>query len=314
MTFLKIQDSMTDDRKVKRLARELNIPYAQAVGTMALLWLSVQRHVPDGVLSDWDAIDIADFAQFDGDADKLCHALLRWGLLDKTSDGTLQVHDWETHCGLKKSAKKREQARIRQQRRREKLKREAVESEASNAPVTRDSRNVTPGEREREERLSSSTSKPRSVLAAAGEEKQATPSAAQVQLLPSATAQVDLPARLDGAGLRLDEALRLACDLGVKPNLGNKQRAKLVTLCSTTTVTRDEWMLAVEQAVKTEAPQPAPMGLVVSKLEFIRRDAAAAAATPEPVTRDSRDAPRVDAKTAAIARGLQRYANGAGDA
>lgn len=89
-----MKPSVGHHRKVNRLMGLLKINRAEAVGTLYLLWDSVARDKPSGILEGWDAEAVAGCAEWGGDADALLAALRTARLLDCGPCGTLTIHDW----------------------------------------------------------------------------------------------------------------------------------------------------------------------------------------------------------------------------
>lgn len=88
--------------KVRRAARLLDVPPAQVIGHLHLLWWWVLDHAFDGDVSAYDAMDLADAAEWDGDPDTFVKALTECGpggtsgFID--ADGPrLHVHDWAAY-------------------------------------------------------------------------------------------------------------------------------------------------------------------------------------------------------------------------
>lgn len=84
-------------RKVKRLKRAVG---PGAVEYLINLWIGAAISRPDGVLSGWIDEDIADEADYDGEASEFVNALLDagWLIKDKKAD-CYQLHDWDQHQG-----------------------------------------------------------------------------------------------------------------------------------------------------------------------------------------------------------------------
>lgn len=77
------------------------------------LWITVAEDRPDGILSDWDEIDIALAAGWEGEPETLVSALLDSKWLDKSDDGYYHLHDWHDHQGWACGATERqEKARV----------------------------------------------------------------------------------------------------------------------------------------------------------------------------------------------------------
>lgn len=117
MAYVEAHASLREHPKTKKLARLLNISRAQAIGHMLCLWWWCQEYADDGNLSAYELEDIAEAADWDGDAAGFVDALLtcgtkdRAGFLAKHDDGTLVINDWMEYGG--KLSARRQQARER---------------------------------------------------------------------------------------------------------------------------------------------------------------------------------------------------------
>lgn len=87
------------------LARLLQIPHAQAVGLATALWAWATEQAPTGCLSAFPNSEIAVMSLWYGDPDAFIEALIKAkpkgceaGLLERTSDAKLCIHDWREHC------------------------------------------------------------------------------------------------------------------------------------------------------------------------------------------------------------------------
>jgi len=69
-------------------------------GTSYLIdfWLSTAVNRPDGILSNWDELDISIAAGWRKDPKEFIKALMDCGFLEKRKD-TYYVHDWDAHQG-----------------------------------------------------------------------------------------------------------------------------------------------------------------------------------------------------------------------
>ena len=87
---IRLSLSFRECRKKKKLHRKLG---ADGVLGLIELWIGVAASKPSGVLSGWDADDIALEGNYSGDADVFVSTLVSIGLLDK-EDGVYSVHNW----------------------------------------------------------------------------------------------------------------------------------------------------------------------------------------------------------------------------
>ncbi len=87
----------TTHPKFKRLQKKLKLPTYAVAGLLELLWMLTAQYSPeDGELTRFSAEEIADYCDFEGDADSLLTALVEARWLDRDAD-SLRVHDWVDH-------------------------------------------------------------------------------------------------------------------------------------------------------------------------------------------------------------------------
>jgi hypothetical protein len=134
--WLELHDALIDHVKIKRLSRAVTRPTVTVRGHLVTLWLNVLRHAPDGNLVDWTTDDIADYAEWDGDAATFVQALVDCRLLDKADDGHLEAHDWREYAGQLKVAERK-----RKERETKKVRPVTVTDESRD--VTRQSRDTS---------------------------------------------------------------------------------------------------------------------------------------------------------------------------
>lgn len=116
MAWIELHQGLGQHHKVRRLKRTLGIGLAQVIGHMALLWTWALDAAPDGDLTAFDAIDIAEQAEWDGDALAFVAALVSAGLLDQTEDERLVIHDWMEYAGRLVEKRKTDAERKRMSR------------------------------------------------------------------------------------------------------------------------------------------------------------------------------------------------------
>ena len=117
MAWIEAHQELRDHPKTKRAARLLGISRPQMIGHLLCLWWWCLDYAEDGNLSDFDAEDIADAAEWDDDANEFVAALIDCGPADRPGfiirDGdSLSVKDWSQYGG--KYITKRNQGRDRQ--------------------------------------------------------------------------------------------------------------------------------------------------------------------------------------------------------
>ena len=114
MTWMRLDATVREHRKVGRLARLLGIPRVLALGHLTALWTWVLTQAPDGALDGLTSEDLADACWWEGEPDAIARALVDAGLLDVTEHGW-QVHGWAEHAeslkAAQRMAKKRETER-----------------------------------------------------------------------------------------------------------------------------------------------------------------------------------------------------------
>jgi len=155
MAWIEAHQGLAQHPKTKRMARMLGISTAEAIGHLFMLWWWGMDYAQDGDLSKYDELDIADAAQWTGDAKAFIDALKNCGPGDSSGfidehDGRVSLHDWDAYAGRLFNI--REQNRERQARHKEQKKIEAAReqrdsdaditdgSRVSNASVTREQR------------------------------------------------------------------------------------------------------------------------------------------------------------------------------
>ena len=83
--------------KTKRLEKILGVPLYQAAGLLECLFQFATQFADDGRVGKYSADEIADFLEYEGEADHLVASLKLAGWLD--GDGPdLSIHDWFDHC------------------------------------------------------------------------------------------------------------------------------------------------------------------------------------------------------------------------
>ena len=98
MAWLKIDQTLRDNRKICNAAEDLKVEPAHMAGMMVLLWLWAIDNAPSGSLAGVSDGTIARGAQYGGDPTAFVEALKRQELLDDGPEG-LTIHDWEEHAG-----------------------------------------------------------------------------------------------------------------------------------------------------------------------------------------------------------------------
>lgn len=114
MPWIESHQELRNHPKTKRLARELRISVAAAIGHLHCLWWWATDYAPDGDLTEYEDWEIADAAYYEGkNIEKFKDALIFAGFLDNT-EGRLLLHDWNDYGG--KNVQQRQKAREKTQR------------------------------------------------------------------------------------------------------------------------------------------------------------------------------------------------------
>lgn len=119
MAWIESHQQLGRHPKLLRLAGELRIHRAQALGHLQYLWWWALDYAPTGDLSALASTDISTASEWPGDADKFLAALRACGWIDQ--DGT--IHDWMAYAGriLASRESKRERDRMYQDKRRQRV-------------------------------------------------------------------------------------------------------------------------------------------------------------------------------------------------
>ena len=117
MAWIEAHQELPRHPKTKRFARMLKISIPQAVGHLFMFWWWALDYAENGDLSRYDADDLADAANWDGDPQEFLTAMIEcgpggsYGFIEKNENGMF-VHDWEIYSG--RLVEKREKNRLRQ--------------------------------------------------------------------------------------------------------------------------------------------------------------------------------------------------------
>lgn len=105
MAWIESHQSLRNHPKIVRAARALGISRITMIGHMHCLWWWALDYAQDGDLSAFAPEDIAEAAEWDGDAEAFITALRdaarvgeKPGLLED-EDGSLVIHDWYDYAG-----------------------------------------------------------------------------------------------------------------------------------------------------------------------------------------------------------------------
>ena len=125
MAWIESHQTLRNHPKIIRAARALGVSRVTMYGHMHCLWWWAMDYAQDGDISAFDPEDIAEAAEWEGDAGAFIAALLesarigdKPGLLEMI-DGRLCIHDWYDYAGKLIDKRKADAARKRDERRRD---------------------------------------------------------------------------------------------------------------------------------------------------------------------------------------------------
>ena len=109
MDWIRVAGSIIRHPKTRRLALALGIPKTEAVGHLVAIWTWAAEYFQDGSLAECKPEEIADGAEWQGDAPAFVAAMQTAGYLDG-----LELHDWHVYQGalIEKRERDRERARL----------------------------------------------------------------------------------------------------------------------------------------------------------------------------------------------------------
>lgn len=117
MAWIRIEQSLVQNRKLYSLRSALRIDTAKAVGTLALLWLWAIDNARGGSLGRISDRQLAEICQFSPRrAAELRDALVSSGFLDPAGDD-LVIHDWDDFGGRLEKRRERDRSYQRGRRR-----------------------------------------------------------------------------------------------------------------------------------------------------------------------------------------------------
>ena len=141
MAWIEVHQELIQHPKVKRLARMLDISKFEAAGRLFAFWCWALDYADNGDLSRFDANDIADAMEWEGDPQSLIEAMIDCGPGDSSGfierrDGTLFVHDWNDYMGRLLSMREKNRERKARQRVRQNASRDCHELVTRDITVT----------------------------------------------------------------------------------------------------------------------------------------------------------------------------------
>ena len=104
MAYIEAHGELREHPKTKRLKRLLGCSLVAAIGHLNCLWWWVMDYAPKGDLTHFDAADIADGAEWEGDPEAFVQALIDCGVgggagFLEECGGRLVIHDWYQYGG-----------------------------------------------------------------------------------------------------------------------------------------------------------------------------------------------------------------------
>jgi hypothetical protein len=98
MAWIESHQELARHPKTFKAARLLGISRITMIGHLHLLWWWALDYAEDGDLSRYDEAEIAQGAEWDGDAHAFVSGLVQAGFLDSDGD-TMLFHDWHDYAG-----------------------------------------------------------------------------------------------------------------------------------------------------------------------------------------------------------------------
>lgn len=110
MAWIESHQDLGSNPKTKRAARLLGVSRPAVVGHLQFLWWWALDHAFDGDVSSFDAMDLADAAEWEGDPDEFVEALVDCGPGDKAGflirrDSRLELNDWHEFTAALRSGR-----------------------------------------------------------------------------------------------------------------------------------------------------------------------------------------------------------------
>jgi hypothetical protein len=136
MAWIESHQSLGGHLKLRRLARELRIHRAQAIGHLHFLWWWALDNAPTGNLSALAPAEIAEVAEWPGSEDQFLAALKSCGWIDENGE----IHDWADYAGKIVTSRQsnRERQRLARERNASVTRDVTADPSLRNASVTRD--------------------------------------------------------------------------------------------------------------------------------------------------------------------------------
>lgn len=112
MAWIESHQELRNHPKLSALCRTLEVEKATVVGHLHFLWWWCMDYAMDGNLARYDRQQIADAAEWKGDAEVFVTSLLKAGFLDLKREN-IHIHDWFDFCGeiVNKRLRRKEEKR-----------------------------------------------------------------------------------------------------------------------------------------------------------------------------------------------------------
>ena len=108
--WIRVDDTLPDHPKVKRLVRMLRCTEIEVVGALVCLWLWALRFRADGDLTGLDAQELEDAARWAGEPGAFARGVREARLIEER-EGRLMIHDWSDYAGSLREARRKAEQR-----------------------------------------------------------------------------------------------------------------------------------------------------------------------------------------------------------
>lgn len=98
MAWIESHQELRNHPKLSAVCRTLSAERNAVIGSLHCLWWWCMDYAMDGDISKFDSTQVADAAEWAGDADKFEQALIASGFIEKDDAGK-RIHDWFDFCG-----------------------------------------------------------------------------------------------------------------------------------------------------------------------------------------------------------------------
>lgn len=115
MLWIKSYQATDRDPQTKKFCRLTGLDIPRAVGSLHMIWWWAMDWAPDGDISNFEPIDLADAAHYDGDPEAFFNALVEANYVGKTLDG-YEVLNWHNIGGQVLESRKKAAAKKAKQR------------------------------------------------------------------------------------------------------------------------------------------------------------------------------------------------------